>query len=83
MKDKTSIVIAHRLAPFKLQMSYSLSMVELLFSKAGHEELIKLDGLYAHLYQTQFRNQESGCTLVISAHRTRRLTITDSTCQNY
>jgi subfamily B ATP-binding cassette protein MsbA len=58
MKDKTSIVIAHRLAT--VQTADVIFVIDggTIVQQGGHEELIKLDGLYAHLYQTQFRNQE-------------------------
>ena len=58
MKDKTSIVIAHRLAT--VQTADVIFVIDggTIVQQGSHEELIKLDGLYAHLYQTQFRNQE-------------------------
>ena len=58
MKGKTSIVIAHRLAT--VQTADVIFVIDggTIVQQGSHEELIKLDGLYAHLYQTQFRNQE-------------------------
>ena len=58
MKDKTSIVIAHRLAT--VQTADVIFVIDggTIVQQGSHDELIKVDGLYAHLYQTQFRNQE-------------------------
>jgi len=58
MKGKTSIVIAHRLAT--VQTADVIFVIDggTIVQQGSHEELIKSDGLYAHLYQTQFRNQE-------------------------
>ena len=58
MKGKTSIVIAHRLAT--VQNADVIFVIDqgTIVQQGSHEELIKRDGLYAQLYQTQFRNQE-------------------------
>ena len=58
MKGKTSIVIAHRLAT--VQSADVIFVIDggTIVQQGSHEELIKSDGLYAHLYHTQFRNQE-------------------------
>ena len=56
MRGRTSIVIAHRLSTI-------LSADEILVMDRGqitergtHEQLIQKDGLYRHLYETQFRS---------------------------
>ena len=58
MAGKTSIVIAHRLAT--IQNADVIFVIDggTIVQHGTHEELIKSDGLYAHLYQTQFRDQE-------------------------
>jgi ATP-binding cassette subfamily B protein len=58
MKGKTSIVIAHRLAT--VQNADVIFVIDrgTIVQQGSHEELIKRDGLYAQLYQTQFRHQE-------------------------
>lgn len=55
MKDRTSIVIAHRLATI-LAADLILVMNEgRLVEQGTHEELLAHGGLYASLYETQFR----------------------------
>jgi len=58
MKGKTSIVIAHRLAT--VQNADVIFVIDrgTIVQQGSHEELIKGGGLYAQLYQTQFRHQE-------------------------
>jgi subfamily B ATP-binding cassette protein MsbA len=58
MADKTSIVIAHRLAT--IQKADVIFVIDggTVVQHGNHEELVKAGGLYAHLYQTQFRDQE-------------------------
>jgi subfamily B ATP-binding cassette protein MsbA len=58
MEGRTSIVIAHRLAT--IQRANVIFVIDngTIVQQGTHEELIRRDGLYAHLYQTQFRNQE-------------------------
>lgn len=58
MQDRTSIVIAHRLSTI-------LSADQILVMDRGsivehgtHEELLALGGLYANLYDTQFKSQQ-------------------------
>ncbi len=55
MKGKTSIVIAHRLSTIKnADMIIYLGDGKIL-EKGTHEELLKLNGYYAELYNSQFR----------------------------
>jgi ABC-type multidrug transport system, ATPase and permease components len=58
MQGKTSIVIAHRLAT--VQKADVIFVIDggTIIQQGTHEELMRRDGLYAHLYQTQFRQQE-------------------------
>jgi ATP-binding cassette, subfamily B, bacterial len=58
MKDKTSIVIAHRLAT--IQSADVIFVVDhgTIVQQGTHEELLKSGGLYAELYKTQFRQQD-------------------------
>src|SRR6185436_8708668 len=58
MQGKTSIVIAHRLAT--VQKADVIFVIDggTIVQQGTHEELMRRGGLYAHLYQTQFRHQE-------------------------
>jgi ATP-binding cassette subfamily B protein len=59
MKDRTSIVIAHRLSTI---LAADLILVidrGQVMERGTHEQLMQLDGLYASLYRTQFREQKA------------------------
>ncbi|MGQ9680539.1 MAG: ABC transporter ATP-binding protein [Candidatus Bathyarchaeia archaeon] len=57
LKDRTSIVIAHRLSTV---MNADLIVViddGRIVEKGSHEELLELEGLYRKLYETQFKEE--------------------------
>jgi ATP-binding cassette subfamily B protein len=57
MKGRTSIVIAHRLSTI---LNADIILVVdrgQIVESGGHDELLAQGGLYAALYETQFRNQ--------------------------
>ncbi len=63
MKDRTSLVIAHRLSTILdadlilvLDQGRIVEHAHRLKSHSAHEQLLGQEGLYAKLYQTQFRN---------------------------
>ena len=59
MAGRTSIVIAHRLSTI---LAADLILVVdrgQIVERGNHDELMKKDGLYAHLYQTQFNRAEN------------------------
>ncbi len=58
MKGKTSIVIAHRLATVRRADVIHVVADGRITESGTHEELLVAGGLYAHLYDIQFRKQE-------------------------
>ncbi|WP_455651274.1 lipid A export permease/ATP-binding protein MsbA [Phascolarctobacterium sp.] len=59
MVGRTSFVIAHRLSTIKNVDKILVLEKGCLVEAGTHDELIALDGLYAHLYKIQYRNKEA------------------------
>lgn len=59
MVGRTSFVIAHRLSTIKNADKILVLEKGCLVEVGTHDELIALDGLYAHLYKIQHRNKEA------------------------
>ena len=53
LKDRTSIVIAHRLSTVRRADQILVIESGQIKERGGHEELLKLGGLYSDLYQRQ------------------------------
>jgi ATP-binding cassette subfamily B protein len=53
-KQKTSFIIAHRLSTIKNADTILVLQHGQIIEKGNHDELIKLDGEYAKLYNSQF-----------------------------
>lgn len=59
MVGRTSFVIAHRLSTVKNADKILVLEKGNLVESGTHDELLALDGLYAHLYKFQYRNKEA------------------------
>lgn len=59
MVGRTSFVIAHRLSTVKNADKILVLEKGNLVESGTHDELLALDGLYAHLYKNQYRNKEA------------------------
>ena len=53
LKDRTSIVIAHRLSTVRAADQILVLDEGLIKERGRHDELIALNGIYADLYQRQ------------------------------
>ena len=58
-KGRTTIVVAHRLSTIKNADRIAVISEGQIVENGTHEELLKLNGLYAKLYSQQFREYES------------------------
>ena len=58
MKGKTSMVIAHRLAPVRRADLIFVIDHGRVVEQGTHEELLAQGGLYSHLYELQFKGEE-------------------------
>jgi ATP-binding cassette, subfamily B, bacterial len=58
MEDKTSIIIAHRLATIRRADVIFVINEGTVAERGTHQELLARGGLYAELYETQFRKDE-------------------------
>jgi ATP-binding cassette subfamily B protein len=59
MKGRTSIVIAHRLSTILSADQIFVIDRGRIVERGTHGELLAMDGLYANLYETQFRAQKA------------------------
>lgn len=59
MIGRTSFVIAHRLSTIKNADKIMVLEKGCLVEQGTHDELMALDGLYAHLYKIQYRSKEA------------------------
>ena len=57
MVGRTSFVIAHRLSTIKNADRILVLEDGKLVEDGNHEQLMAMDGLYAHLYKIQYRNK--------------------------
>jgi ATP-binding cassette subfamily B protein len=59
MQHRTSVVIAHRLSTILAADLILVVSDGRIVERGTHADLLELDGLYARLYRTQFREQMS------------------------
>ncbi len=59
MVGRTSFVIAHRLSTIKNADKIMVLEKGQLVEQGTHDELMAINGLYAHLYQIQYRSKEA------------------------
>lgn len=66
MADRTSLVIAHRLSTILSADSILVMQEGRLVEQGTHKELLENDGLYAELYETQFKSAVSSIETAVS-----------------
>jgi subfamily B ATP-binding cassette protein MsbA len=66
MKGKTTIVIAHRFSTVRRADAIFLVKNGRIVESGKHEELLKAGGLYAMLYELQFRHEDEISNLTLS-----------------
>ena len=52
-RDRTTLVIAHRLSTVRHALSFNVLDAGQVVERGTHEELLVLDGIYAHLWRVQ------------------------------
>ena len=68
LKDRTSIIIAHRLSTVRDVDRILVIDDGRIVEEGSHEELIKKGGLYSYLYKMQFKEPEAVETVATSPH---------------
>jgi len=71
MSGRTTVIIAHRLSTIKVAHRIAVLEKGVLGELGTHDELMTHGGLYARLYQMQFRDQDVARLQDLQDHATR------------
>ena len=58
-KGRTCLIVAHRLSTIKNADEIAVISKGKIMEMGNHEDLIKLNGIYADLYKLQFKNSDT------------------------
>lgn len=64
MQNRSTVIIAHRLSTIKVAHRIAVVNQGQIVELGSHEELMMLNGLYAKLYEMQFRNEDERLEIV-------------------
>ncbi len=72
MQNRTTIIVAHRLSTIKVAHRIAVVDEGRIVELGTHDELMALNGLYAHLYTMQFRNPDEVLTTTGGKYQANR-----------
>jgi ATP-binding cassette, subfamily B, bacterial MsbA len=64
MQNRSTVIIAHRLSTIRVAHRIAVVNQGQIVELGSHEELMALNGLYAKLYEMQFRNEDERLEIV-------------------